>query len=832
MRPLRLDMAGFAVFREPTTIDFTDADFFALVGPTGSGKSTVLDAICFALYGTVPRWGDRRAITNALAPSSTEARVRLVFESAGARFVLTRVVRRDGKGTVSTKHAGLEALPAGYDLTMFDSRASLRDEATPQLGTVLAGTPAELDAAVAEVIGLPYEQFTKCVVLPQGEFAAFLHAKPAERQRILVNLLGLDVYGKIREKANAVATEAEATVAATTTILKSLSDASQEAITAASDQVARASQLVHDVERVLPELTSAQTTTAEARTTLTALDREIATLSSVTAPRDTATIAATVERAHLAVATAMETVVSAEEREEKLRSEMDASADPGALREWLRRYEEADRLTTQLEANTQQVAAEEKAQAVAEAALAAARASATSAHANLDAAREAYQVAVMTDRASALRVHLTLGQPCPVCERPVERVPQLRRGTAVTAAETAGTQARTIADAADAEVARADTSLRTCELTLARARERLESLAKRGADLRTSLADAPKPQTLHDSLAALGLLRQGVDEAAEAVRSARTAQRAAAGAARQADTRLRAAWTSFDSVRDTLATWGPPPTDRENLCGAWDTLIDWTATQVATRTKARKEAAAAVDLATKAVAAAREAIAHLLTSAGVTQPREGGDPARAAAVALERAQAAHGRAVERKKEADNVHKQQDDCRKQAQVARALASHLRSDRFERWLLTEALDSLVEAASQILRELSSGQYDLGHEKGEFFVVDHYDAGLRRAVRTLSGGETFQASLALALALSEQLAGASTAAASLESILLDEGFGTLDSSTLESVAATLENLAARGDRMVGVVTHVGGLADRIPVRFEVSRDAATARVERISL
>ena len=92
MRPMRLDMAGFTVFRDETTVDFTDADFFALVGPTGSGKSTVLDAICFALYGTVPRWGGARGLANALAPSATEARVRLVFESAG------RPVRGDPGG--------------------------------------------------------------------------------------------------------------------------------------------------------------------------------------------------------------------------------------------------------------------------------------------------------------------------------------------------------------------------------------------------------------------------------------------------------------------------------------------------------------------------------------------------------------------------------------------------------------------------------------------------------------------------------------------------------------------------------------------------------------
>ena len=89
-----------------------------------------------------------------------------------------------------------------------------------------------------------------------------------------------------------------------------------------------------------------------------------------------------------------------------------------------------------------------------------------------------------------------------------------------------------------------------------------------------------------------------------------------------------------------------------------------------------------------------------------------------------------------------------------------------------------------------------------------------------------------MALALALSEQLAGMSAGAASLESIVLDEGFGTLDAATLDTVAATLENLAARGDRMVGVVTHVPSLAERVPVRFEVRKDARSARVERAGL
>ena len=139
-------------------------------------------------------------------------------------------------------------------------------------------------------------------------------------------------------------------------------------------------------------------------------------------------------------------------------------------------------------------------------------------------------------------------------------------------------------------------------------------------------------------------------------------------------------------------------------------------------------------------------------------------------------------------------------------------------------------LVADAGATLLELSGGQFELTHDGRDFAVVDHADADSVRPVRTLSGGETFQASLALALALSAQLAGlAAGGTARLDAIVLDEGFGTLDEATLDVVASTLESLAAGGDRMVGVVTHVGALAERVPVRFAVSRTAAGSTVER---
>src|SRR5262245_23645079 len=281
MRPLRLDMSGFTVFRDDTTVDFTDCDYFALVGPTGSGKSTVLDGITFALYGTVPRWGGARGIANALAPSAAECRVRLVFESAGDRDVATRVVRRDGRGNVKTAGAGLQLMPPGFDVTKLDTGMDLDD-----LGEVLAGTPAAMDEAVLEAIGLPYEQFTSCVILPQGRFAEFLHAKPAARQEILVNLLGLGIYERIRDAATARAARAHAQLSATDPLLAGYADVTDEAITAAAARVDRMRQLVAKVEALLPRLTEARARAQRADEALSEIDEDIDSLDAVRVPAD------------------------------------------------------------------------------------------------------------------------------------------------------------------------------------------------------------------------------------------------------------------------------------------------------------------------------------------------------------------------------------------------------------------------------------------------------------------------------------------------------------------------------------------------------------------
>ena len=146
------------------------------------------------------------------------------------------------------------------------------------------------------------------------------------------------------------------------------------------------------------------------------------------------------------------------------------------------------------------------------------------------------------------------------------------------------------------------------------------------------------------------------------------------------------------------------------------------------------------------------------------------------------------------------------------------------------MEEALAALVAGANLLLSELAEGAYSLEVVSRDFRVIDHRNANEQRLVKTLSGGETFLVSLALALALAEQLASMSVHGGSrLESVFLDEGFGTLDGETLDTVAHVIQELGARG-RTVGIVTHVRDLAEQVPVRYEVRKGPGTATVERV--
>ena len=141
------------------------------------------------------------------------------------------------------------------------------------------------------------------------------------------------------------------------------------------------------------------------------------------------------------------------------------------------------------------------------------------------------------------------------------------------------------------------------------------------------------------------------------------------------------------------------------------------------------------------------------------------------------------------------------------------------------LKSMFDLMICFANKQLDDLTHHRYMLKvKDMRDMVVVDKWNAGEERPVETLSGGESFLTSLSLALALSELSKGRTQ----LDSLFLDEGFGTLDSETLDIALSALEGLQLSGTNIV-VISHIGELTRRIPVRIAVSKMGdGSSRVE----
>jgi exonuclease SbcC len=426
-----------------------------------------------------------------------------------------------------------------------------------------------------------------------------------------------------------------------------------------------------------------------------------------------------------------------------------------------------------------------------------------------------------------------------VCGQPVHALPEGRGAPNLHRAE------RRLA-AADRSLEEATAAVQDAVAQQVRVDEKLRRLGDDLADVEARLSGATEPEALDDQLAVVAAAEADLAKAVQATRDARAAGREVGRRHDELLARERDARRAFDAARDAVAVLDPPASERRDLAADWAALVAWAARRRPATTERAEDHRRLAEAARAEAAALLDQLARLCCDAGVEvaadgRPRDGRErrgergtwPGEAVAAAHARAEADLRRIDADMAEAEKLRADRRGAVEQQQVAEALAGHLAANRFEKWLLDEAVQQLVHGASEILGELTGGAYALAVDarSGGFLVVDHTNASQTRPARTLSGGETFLASLALALALADHLGAtlAATGPARLDALFLDEGFGTLDPDTLDVVAAALDELGARG-RMVGVVTHVRELADRLPVRFEVRKVGGSATVERV--
>ncbi len=191
MKILQLRFKNLNSLQGEWQIDFTDPNYlangiFALTGPTGAGKSTVLDAICLALYGATPRLGKIIKNNNDIMSRQTgECFAEVCFESSEGRFICQWSQHRAKKQPEGVLQV------AKHEIAEAD-----------QDGSIIENQIRRVAAVIEEKTGMDFERFTRSMLLAQGGFDTFLKADIEQKSRILEQITGTEIYSRISIKTH------------------------------------------------------------------------------------------------------------------------------------------------------------------------------------------------------------------------------------------------------------------------------------------------------------------------------------------------------------------------------------------------------------------------------------------------------------------------------------------------------------------------------------------------------------------------------------------------------------------------------------------------------
>lgn len=851
MRPLKLSLKGFTAFREEQSIDFSQLDLFAIAGPTGAGKSSILDAITYALYGQVERV--TKECAQLISQGLPAMAVQFEFACGNERY---RIARR------TYRHSPTDVVLERFADGEWQSEA---------------GKVREVGVRIEEIIGLDYDGFTRAVLLPQGKFDQFLAGDASARRRILTDLLGLQLFDRMASIARKRGSSADIQIQTTRGFLESeFKHASPEAVDAARVEVDAAKQREQQLDDALGKVRTIESTAKQARqraadlqscsdeaSTAAGTCRTVAAQIRKLATQLTQANAAAVERTKELTASTRDLTKSKDRLEAaiaKLGSAKDLNA--GRARAEQLSVARADlakarKTVADLEpepARLQMLA--EKARGVVE------KAVPTERRAKIDvaSARSELDQVQHDERLAAIAADLRVGAPCPICGAKLTKLPAL--GPTATrlkaakaklktteqefeAAQESTAQARLKAADAARKVKAADEALERARTSAGECDTRIVTLEK---TIKATLG--PKlPQEViaafDERITTLEELDAEVDAATEAKRrcesAASEAQRLSERVASSIDAEanrlpidavgnLRKRLSKLLAGEHLLEERDRPAERTPELRAALADELETRFKNVATRLSqlVRDESHTEPKLFADAQAIVGslappakdlESLLRATVDAARTATRASAEAEKAAkdvAAALARKLKLTADLAELEQRAARLH--------------AIALDLRSDAIVDFLQAQALEGLALEGSARLRQLSVERYELRYRDDEFYVADIWNGGEERSVRTLSGGETFLASLALALSLAGQVhALSSVDHARLDSLFLDEGFASLDREAVDLVIDGLERLGSDG-RIVGVITHLREITDQFP-RIEVEKLATGSRLKLVT-
>ena len=912
MRPLRLTLSAFGPYAAEITLDLEKlgrGGLYLITGDTGAGKTTLFDAITYALYDHSSS-GIREGsmLRCKYADDKTPTFVELEFEVHGVRYTVRR----------NPEYQRPKARGEGMTTEKADATLTYPDDRPP------VTKAKDVTAAVQEIIGLDYNQFSQIVLIAQGQFTKLLNASTEERSRIFRKLFRTQRYAQLQERLQAEASalnqqrtaqnakldsllgglqfspedpDAEAlralcaqTVPETALALLDALTARQaaaleeagtalQATEAQLDTVQQQLGAAAQAQRLAQQLTARQAELAAAKPALDAARAEADRHAGDAAQLDALTAQVTQAQSALAAYDALDALCrqQTEARDaarlaqaQKRRTQLDSlNAALTAAETELAALADADTRLLALQNRSAQLTQRGEALAKLEQRLADCQRQAKAAHKAQEsyrtaaaaqdearARRDALERAFLDAQAGLLAESLVEGAPCPVCGSTHHPARALLPHTAPTQAQVEAARqaaaeadrqaqnASAVAQSALAAANEAKTSLRRDAETLLPERFTAPEgtvpltfalmtnvLAEENAALQTAQtdckaqcrqaeADCRRKAQLEADRQAKTRQRPALEQAAaEADRSA-AAQNASADALEGQIAERRAA-LPYSRRADAQAALDKLEADRSTLRTGMDTAQRKLkqAEQTVAAAEAAVEALTAQQTAAQKELPARSAEELTAQQTELTAAREtlrSREKQLSAQLLPNRKTAAQYRAAAEARQ--TLESRWQWVSALAATAGGTLTSKQKIKLEAYIQMNYLDRILRYANTRLMQMTAGQYELERIGAEnqrsqsgldLGVIDHYN-GTRRSVKTLSGGESFKASLALALGLSDEVQ-SSAGGIRLDTLFLDEGFGSLDEESLELAIRVLSGLT-EGDRLVGIISHVGALKDRI--------------------
>lgn len=791
MRPLRLELQGFRSHREKTEIDFSSRTLLAIVGPTGAGKSTILDGICYALYGRTSRVPT--STKKLICSRSEQAVISLKFSVDGETYEVTR--------TIHSVRTGKHAL-------------------TDSAGELIAFNEKEVTSKIEELLGLGWDAFSSSVLLAQGRFAQFLEAAATQRVKILKGVFRFDQIDELREAAKKRVQALELDVRGTEGALSQIPADAEERLKAAKAVVAEAEKRRSELDarrpdesRFLEQISSVQ---QAIDTAIKEVERATFQNQSLPSQDDVESVVheerslqKTLDDADAELKEAVEVSLSAAQRSEAEIARLGPVTDLIAARHTAALIRKLSAERNKDDEQLKSIDAE----------LIGLREQAAVAAGEADSAKKACEAFQVERRniekahaAHALRLKWKAGDPCPVCDQTVAAMPS------TDAADLDGLDRReaalsSAADKAQRAAAKLAEQLAADQQRVTGLQEAIQRKAQEAEELTASLESSIGAfpdigAEIERRLTHLSELSELVATAQKAETAARAHLAKLESGLKRVQERRQALTQRFIHLAGQLEVDPPKLEEADALVAVREELTAKLDNQL-------RAAQASLEQARGSARVAQEGLAELRADLGLPADTTLEEAAREVVVKLAGAEAQIDLLKEKIGQRAELEKEVAATRKRKDTFARIADDLTDKNFIQYLLEDKRRLLSDLASARFREMT-GRYRFDDE-GNFNVVDELSAEQIRGVDTLSGGEMFLASLALALGLAEA---ATRHGGRLQCFFLDEGFGALDPESLDNALDGIEQIVSH-DRLIGLVSHVAALAARVEDKLILEKD-----------